>query len=117
MIVVRHSVVIDEPVERAGFLWTDFVHHRMTHRDFVADEWLEADGDGAHGVMGAGDVAFEAVSVARTRVTLSVQLDLQPSHPETGPEVEATYRRAVAHLDHFHTFVDARVAERGRADG
>ena len=49
------------------------------------------------------------MSVARTRVTLSVQLDLQPSDPETGPEVEGTYHRAVAHLDRFHDFADARV--------
>jgi len=48
------------------------------------------------------------VSVGRTRVTLSVQLDLQPSDPETGPEVEGTYHRAVAHLDRFHDFADAR---------
>jgi hypothetical protein len=107
VIVVRHSVVIDEPVERAGYLWPEFVRHRIAGHDFVPDEWLEV--DNACGVMGAGDVAFEAVSVARTRVTLSVQLELQPSEPDTGPEVEATYRRAVAHLDRFHDFVDARV--------
>jgi hypothetical protein len=106
MIVVRHSVVIDEPVARAGFLWADFVQHRMADRNFVPDEWLEV--DNACGVMGAGDVHFEAVSVGRTRVTLSVQLDLQPSHPDTGHEVEAMYRRAVAHLDRFHDFADAR---------
>jgi hypothetical protein len=106
MIFVRHSTVIDEPVARAGFLWADFVHHRISDRDFVPDEWLEV--DNACGVMGAGDVHFEAVSVSRTRVTLSVQLDLQPSDPETGPEVEGTFHRAVAHLDRFHDFVDAR---------
>ncbi len=108
MIVVRHSVVIDEPVARAGFLWADFVQHRMADRDFVPDEWLVVDDVG--GVMGAGDISFEAVSVARTRVTLSVQLDLQPSDPDTGREVEAAFRRAVAHLDRFHDFADARVA-------
>jgi hypothetical protein len=107
MIVVRHSVVIDEPVERAGFLWADFVAHRIADRNFVPDEWIEV--DNACGVMGAGDVTFEAVSVARTRVTLSVTLDLQPSDPETGREVEDTYRRAVAHLDRFHDYADARV--------
>jgi hypothetical protein len=107
MIVVRHSVVIDEPVELVGHRWTEFVRHRLADDGFVSDEWLEA-GD-AGGVMGAGDVTFEAVSVARTRVTLSVRLDLQPSDPKTGPEVEATYRRAVAHLDHFHDFTAARV--------
>ena len=48
--------------------------------------------------------------MARTKVTLSVKLDLQPSDPETGPEVEAAYHRAVAHLDRFHDYVDARVA-------
>ena len=107
MIVVRHSVVIDEPVERAGFLWADFVAHRIADRGFVPDEWIGV--DNACGVMGAGDVAFEAVSVGRTKVTLSVKLDLQPSDPGTGPEVEATYRRAVAHLDRFHDYADARV--------
>ncbi len=106
MIFVRHSVVIDEPVARAGFLWADFVQHRISDRDFVSDEWLEV--DDARGVMGAGDVHFEAVSVSRTRVTLSLPLDLQPSDPETGPEVEGTFHRAVAHLDRFHDFVDAR---------
>jgi hypothetical protein len=105
MIIVRHSVVIDEPVSRAGHRWTEFVRHRVSDRDFVPDEWLKV--NDACGVMGAGDVAFEAVSVGRTRVTLSVQLDLQPSDPETGPEVEGTYHRAVAHLDRFHDFVDA----------
>jgi hypothetical protein len=99
--------VIDDPVERVGFLWADFVQHRIADDDFVPDEWLEV--DDACGGMGAGDVAFEAVSVGRTRVTLSVQLDLQPSDPDTGHEVEATYRRAVAHLDRFHDFDDARV--------
>jgi hypothetical protein len=107
MIVVRHSVVIDEPVERAGFLWADFVAHRIADRDFAPDEWIEVDDAG--GVMGAGDVAFEALSVARTKVTLSVKLDLQPSDPETGREVEETYHRAVAHLDRFHDYADARV--------
>jgi len=106
MIIVRHSVVIDEPVARAGFLWADFVQHWISDRGFVPDEWLEV--DNACGVMGAGDVAFEAVSAGRTRVTLSVQLDLEPSDPETGPEVEGTYHRAVAHLDRFHDFADAR---------
>jgi hypothetical protein len=106
MIIVRHSVVIDEPVKRAGFLWADFVQHRIADRGFVPDEWLVV--DNACGVMGAGDVAFEAVSVGRTRVTLSVQLDLQPSHPDTAHEVEAMYHRAVAHLDRFHDFADAR---------
>ena len=106
MIFVRHSVVIDEPVGQAGFLWADFVQHSISDRDFVPDEWLEV--DDACGVMGAGDVHFEAVSVSRTRVTLSVQLDLQPSDPETGPEVEGAFHRAVAHLDRFHDFADAR---------
>jgi len=27
VIVVRHSVVIDEPVQRAGYLWVDLVLH------------------------------------------------------------------------------------------
>ena len=55
-------------------------------------------------------MTFEAISVARTKVTLSVKLDLQPSDPDTGHEVEALYHKAVAHLDRFHDFVDARVA-------
>jgi hypothetical protein len=108
MIVVRHSVVIDEPVEQAGHLWTDFVRQRVADHNFAPDEWLEV--DNACGIMGAGDVSFEAVSVGRTKVTLSVKLDLQPSDPQTGPEVEATYRRAVAHLDRFHDYADARMA-------
>jgi hypothetical protein len=57
-----------------------------------------------------GEVHFEAVSVARTRVTLIERLDLQPSDPQTGPEVEGAYHRAVADLDRFHEFVVARVA-------
>jgi uncharacterized membrane protein len=105
MIVVRHSVVVDEPVERAGHLWTDFVQHELGRDDFAADEWLEADGH--HGVMGAGDVHFESVSVGRTKVTLTVRIDLPPSDPGTGHEVEAAYRRAVDHLDRFHDFVVA----------
>jgi hypothetical protein len=108
MIVVRHSVVVDEPVERAGYLWADFVRHRIDDPGFAPDEWLEVDDAG--GIMGAGDISFEAVSVARSRVTLSVQLDLQPSDSATGPEVEGAYRRAVAHLDRFHDFVAARIA-------
>ena len=106
MIVVRHSVVVDEPVERAGFLWADFVAHRIADRNFTPDQWIQV--DNACGVMGEGDVTFEAVSVGRTKVTLSLKLDLQPSDPETGPEVEATYHRAVAHLDRFHDYADAR---------
>jgi hypothetical protein len=106
MIVVRHSVVVDRPVERVGHLWTDFVRHEIARDDFVADEWLEADGD--RGVMGAGDVHFESMSVARAKVTLTVRIGLSPSDPGTGPEVEAAYRRAVLHLDRFHDFVEAR---------
>ena len=106
MIVVRHSVVIDEPVQRAGFLWSEFVAHRISDRGFVPDEWIQV--DNACGVMGAGDVAFESVSAGRAKVTLSLRLDLQPSDPETGAEVESAYHRAVAHLDRFHDFVDAR---------
>ena len=40
MIVVRHSVIVDEPVQRAGFLWADFVAHRISDRDFTPDEWI-----------------------------------------------------------------------------
>ncbi len=105
MIVVRHSVVIDEPVERAGYLWADFVRQRIADHNFVPDEWLEV--DNACGVMGAGDVSFEAVGTARSKVTLSLELDLRPSDPETGQEVEATFRRAVAHLERFHDYADA----------
>lgn len=108
MIIVRHSEVIDEPVEKAGYLWADFVQHRVADHGFVPDEWLQV--DNACGVMGTGDVSFEAVSVARTRVTLSVKLDLAPADAETGSEVEATFRRAVAHLDRFRDFVDARIS-------
>jgi hypothetical protein len=108
VIVVRHAAVIDEPVQRAGHLWSDFVRESIAGPGFVPDEWLRADAAGA--VMGAGDVHFESVSVGRTRVTLTVRLELQPSDPKTGPEVEATYHRAVAHLDRFHEFVDSRVA-------
>ncbi len=107
MIVVRHSVVVDEPVQRAGHLWADFVAHRFADSDFAPDEWLAADGAGR--LMGTGDVHFESVSVARTKVTLTVRLDLQPSDPQTGPEVEGAYHRAVSHLDRL-----PRV--RGRAD-
>lgn len=107
MIVVRHSVVVDEPLERAGHLWADFVRHRMADRNFMPDEWLEV--DNACGVIGSGDVSFEAVSAMRTRVMLSVELDLRPSDPGTGEEVEATFRRAVAHLERFHDYADAHI--------
>ena len=46
--------------------------------------------------------------VVRTRVTLSVQLDLSASDSATGPEVEKTYRRAVAHLDRYRDFAEMR---------
>ena len=108
MIVVRHSVTIDEPVHLAGSIWGEFVAQRISDRGFVPDAWIQV--DNACGVMGDGDVAFEPVSVARTKVTLSLKLDLQPSDPETGPEVEAAYHRAVAHLDRFHDFVGARAS-------
>jgi uncharacterized membrane protein len=106
VIVVRHSVVVDEPVQRVGSLWGEFVAHRISDRGFMPDEWIQV--DNACGVMGDGDVTFESVSVARTKVTLSLKLDLQPSDPGTGPEVEAAYHRAVAHLDRFHDFAGAR---------
>lgn len=107
MIVVRHSVVVDEPVQRAGHLWADFVVHRMADADFEPDEWLDVDHTGP--LRGTGEVHFESVSIARSKVTLTVRLDLQPSDPETGPEVEGAYHRAVAHLDQFHEFVEARI--------
>jgi hypothetical protein len=106
MIIVRHSAVVDQPVQRAGFLWSDFVAHRISDPGFAPDEWIRIDDD--RGIMGDGDVTFEPVSVARTKVTLSLRLDLQPSDAETGPEVEAAYHRAVAHLDRFHDFAGAR---------
>jgi hypothetical protein len=105
MIIVRHSMVVDQPVQRAGFLWSGFVAHRISDHDFTPDEWIRIDDD--RGVMGDGDVTFEPVSVARTKVTLSLRLDLQPSDSETGPEVEAAYHRAVAHLDRFHDYAGA----------
>jgi uncharacterized membrane protein len=108
VIVVRHSVTIDEPVPQAGSLWGEFVAQRISDRGFVPDEWIQV--DNACGVMGSGDVTFEPVSVARTKVTLSLELDLQPSDPETGPEVETAYHRAVAHLDRFHDFAVARAS-------
>ena len=52
MIFVRHSVVVDEPVRRAGFLWADFVAHRVSDRTFTPDEWIQV--DNACGVMGSG---------------------------------------------------------------
>ncbi len=106
MIVVRSSTVVDVPIEQAGHHWADFVRQRLSDRNFVPDEWLVK--DNACGVFGSGDVTFEPVSVARTRVTLSVQLDLSPSDADTGPEVEETYRRAVAHLDRYRDFAEMR---------
>jgi hypothetical protein len=106
MIVVRSSTVVDVPIEQAGHHWADFVRQRLSDRNFVPDEWLVK--DNACGVFGSGDVTFEPVSVARTRVTLSVQLDLLPSDAATGPEVEETYRRAVAHLDRYRDFAEMR---------
>jgi uncharacterized membrane protein len=108
VIVVRHCVVVDEPVQQVGFLWSEFVAHRISDREFVPDEWIQV--DNACGVMGAGDVVFEPVSRARTKVTLSLKLELQPSDAGTGPEVEAAYHRAVAHLDRFHDFADSRAS-------
>lgn len=105
MIVVRHAVAVDVPVELAGHLWADWVAYRIAAHDFVPDEWLARDGD--RGVMGAGEVHFESTDTAGTRVTLTVRLDLQPSDPRTGPGVEAAYRRAVDHLDRFRDYVDA----------
>jgi hypothetical protein len=106
MIVVRSSTVVDVPIEQAGHHWADFVRQRLSARNFVPDEWLVK--DNACGVCGSGDVAFEPVSVARTRVTLSVQLDLAPSDPSAGAEVEETYRRAVAHLDRYRDYAEMR---------
>jgi hypothetical protein len=106
MIVVRSSTVVDVPIEEAGHYWTDFVHQRLSDRNFVPDEWLVK--DNACGVFGSGDVTFEPVSVARTRVTLSVKLDMSPSDPATGPEVEETYRRAAAHLGRYRDFAEMR---------
>lgn len=111
MIVVRHSVVVDQTVQLAGHLWADFVTHRMAGDEFEPDEWLDVDHTGP--LRGIGEVHFESVSVARTKVTLTVRLDLKPSDPQTGPEVEGAYHRAVAHLDHFHEFVDTRVSPGG----
>ena len=82
------------------------MRRRLSDRGFVPDEWLVK--DNACGVSGSGDVTFEPVSAARTRVTLSVQLDLLPSDAATGPEVEDTYRRAVAHLDRYRDFAEMR---------
>ena len=82
------------------------MRRQLSGHNFVPDEWLSK--DNACGVFGSGDVAFEPVSVARTRVTLSVQLDLSPSEPDTGPEVEETYHRAVAHLDRYRDFAEMR---------
>jgi hypothetical protein len=82
MIVVRSSTVVDVPIEQPGTT-------------------------GPISCV-SGDVTFEPVSVARTRVTLSVQLDLSPSDDATGPEVEETYRRAVAHLDRYRDFAEMR---------
>ncbi len=107
MIVVSHSVVVDDPVTQAGHLWVDFVQRRLAEPDFTPDEWLH-DGEPG-GDAGSGDVHFEAVGVARTKVTLTLRFDLPPSDPRTGPAVEAAYHRAVAHLDLFHAFADARV--------
>jgi hypothetical protein len=109
VIVVRHAVVVDEPVQRVGHLWADFVAHRVADPGFVADEWLRKDGGGGV-TRGPGEVHFESVSVARTEVTLTIRLELHPSDPRTGPEVEGAYHRAVAHLDLFHDFVRAGIA-------
>ena len=106
MIVVRSSTVVDVSIEQAGHHWADFVRQRLSDRNFVPDEWLAK--DNACGVFGSGDVIFEPLSVARTRVTLSVRLDLSPSDPATGPEVEETYLRAVAHLDRYRDFAEMR---------
>lgn len=111
MIVVRHAVVIDGPVTQAGHLWADFTRARLAEPDLVRDEWLHE--GGSSGRIGAGEVHFEAVSAARTRVTLTVRLELAPSDPRTGPEVEASYHRAVAHLERFHEFAVFRVESNG----
>ena len=99
MIVVRASTVVDVPIEQAGQSWADFVRQRLSDRESVPDEWLAT--DNACGVLGSGDVTFEPVSAGRTRVTLSVEIDLSPSAAAAGPEVEETYRRASAHLNRY----------------
>jgi hypothetical protein len=104
MIVVRSSTAVDVPLDQAGRHWADFVRQRLSDRNFVPDEWVVK--DNACGVSGNGDVAFEPVSIARTRVTLSLTLDLSPSDPAAGPEVEETHRRAVAHLNRYRDYAE-----------
>ena len=107
MIVVRHSVAVEEPVTRVGYLWADFVRRRLAEQGFVPDEWLHAGDPGD--AAGSGDVHFEADGAARTTVTLTLRLDLPPSDARTGPAVEAAYHRAVAHLNAFGEFAVAGV--------
>lgn len=106
MIVVRSSSVVDVPIEQVGHHWADCMRQRLSDRKFVPDEWLVK--NNACGVFGSGDVAFEPASAARTRVTLSVEIDLSPSDAATGPEVEETSRRVVAHLDRCRDFAEMR---------
>lgn len=108
MIIVRATSVVDVPIEHAARLWSAYVEHRLMDRGFVPDEWLEI--DNACGVMGDGDVGFERVSVARTRVTLSVELALQLSDTQAGDEVEAAHGRAERHLTRFRDFAETRQA-------
>jgi hypothetical protein len=106
MIVVHSSTAVDVPIEQAERHWSGFVRQRLSDRNFVPDEWLVK--DNACGVLGSGEVVFEPVDTARTRVTLSVELDLAPSDPATGPEVEDVHRRVAAHLDRFRDFAEMR---------
>jgi hypothetical protein len=106
MIVVHSSTAIDVPIDQAGRQWSDFVRQRLSDRNFVPDEWLVK--DNACGVLGSGEVAFEPVDAARTRVTLSVELDLAPSDPAAGPEVEDIRRRVAAHLGRYRDFAEMR---------
>lgn len=108
MIIVRASQVADIPLERAGRLWGLYALQRLQDRQFVPDEWFGK--DNACGVVGTGDVVIEPVSAARTRVTLSVELDLDQADPATATEVEGAYLRALAHLERFRDFAEAKAA-------
>jgi hypothetical protein len=108
MIIVRSSTVVDVPLELAGQHWADYARKRLHDHDSVPDEWLVK--DKACGMSGSGDVAFEPVSAARTRVTLAVLVEVDPSHPGegSGAEVEETYHRVAALLDRYRDFAESR---------
>jgi hypothetical protein len=78
-------------------------------RSHVPDEWLHK--DNAEGVVAQGDVMFEPVTTARSRVTRSVELDLQPGTDDIGEQVEDAAAREQRHLARFRDLAEERAQQ------